>query len=183
MEHGFVMSTDSKHRIRTHWRAALTVTVGCVAGWSAVPFATAQESELPVFVASLSVSTMQPEFILKSVRVRPDQPIPVLHRKPTDIDAWVKFEEEYRPSPRSPSPVKRQIETAKYGLDVSVFAVDRFVKSIRDHADFEFDQGSFRRTRTNSRGRFSDNPRVKLDIDLTHGRPYLGARVVVPFGN
>jgi hypothetical protein len=28
-----------------------------------------------------------------------------------------------------------------------------------------------------------DNPQVKLDLDLTHGRPYLGARVVIPFGN
>lgn len=126
---------------------------------------------------------MQPKVILKSVRERPDRPVPALHRAPTDADAWDKFEGEYRPEPRSPSPVKRQIETAKYGLDTTAFAVDRFVKSIRDHADFEFDQGSFRHTRANSRGRFLDNPQVKLDLDLTHGRPYLGARVVIPFGN
>jgi hypothetical protein len=145
-------------------------------------------------VASLSVSRIQPEFFLNSVPERParlaaqgiertDWPMPGLHRKPTDADAWEKFEAEYRPEPRSSSPAKRPIETAKYGLDVTVFALDRFVKSIRNNADFEFDQGSLCRTRANSRGGLLDNPRVKLDLDLTRGRPYLGARVVIPFGN
>jgi len=188
------MSTCSTHSIRTHWPSTLTIAAGCVAGWLAIPSASAQESEPPVLVASLSASTIQPEFFLNSVHERPDRPLPRLiepadrpipgfHRKPTDIDDWTEFEAEYRPEPRSPSPVKRPIETAKYGLDVTVFAVDRFVKSIRDHVDFEFDQDGWRRTRANPRGKFLDNPRVKLDLDMTHGRPYLGARVVIPFGN
>lgn len=137
---------------------------------------------------------MQPEFFLNSVRERPDQqalraverdhwPIPVLHRKPTDTEAWENFESDFQPEQRSSSPVRRQIETAKYGLDTTVFAIDRFVKSIRDHADFSFDQGRLRSTRANSRGGFLDNPRVKLDLDLTLGKPYFGTRVVVPFGN
>jgi hypothetical protein len=145
-------------------------------------------------MASLSVSTIQPEFILNRVRERPDHPapqviertdwpIPVLHGKLTDTEAWEKFESEYRPEQRSPSPVKRQIETAKYGLDTTVFAVDRFVKSIRDHADFEFDQGRLHRTHTNSRGGFLDNPRVKLDLEMLRDKPYVGVRVVIPFGN
>ena len=185
------MSSSSKRSIHIGWRSALTVTVGCVVWWSAVPSATSQQSESPVFVASLSVSTMQPEFILNSVRDRParqviahpDRPIPALHREPTDSDAWEAFEAEYRPDPRSPSSVKRPIETAKYGLDMTVFAADRFVKSIRDHANFEFGQGNLRRTGASSRGGFLDNPSVKLDLDMTHGKPYLGARVVIPFGN
>jgi hypothetical protein len=107
----------------------------------------------------------------------------VLHGKPTDTEAWEKFESEYRPEQRSPSPLKRQIETAKYGLDTTVFAVDRFVKSIRNHADFEFDQGRLHRTRTNSRGGFLDNPRVKLDLEMLRDKPYVGVRVVIPFGN
>jgi len=24
---------------------------------------------------------------------------------------------------------------------------------------------------------------VKLDLDLTHGKPYLGVRIAIPFGN
>ena len=145
-------------------------------------------------MASLSVSTIQPEFILTRVREQPDcpaprgaerieWPLPALHGKPTDIEAWEKFDSEFRPAHRSPSPVKRQIETAKYGLDTTTFAVNRFVKSIRDHADFEFDQGHMRRTRANSRGGFLDNPRVKLDLDFTHDKPYAGVRLVIPFGD
>ena len=188
------MSSCSRQSIANRWHSILTVTVACIACWSAVPSATAQKSQPPVLVASLSVSTIQPEFMLTSVRERPDRPaprvtqrtdwpLPMRHRKPTDTEAWEKFESEFRPEQRSPSPVKRQIETAKYGLDTTVFAVDRFVKSIRDHADFEFDQGHLRRTRENSRGGFLDNPRVKLDLDMTHDKPYVGARVVIPFGN
>jgi hypothetical protein len=188
------MSRSRNRSIRTHWRSTLIVTDACIAWCLAVPSAAAQESEPPVLVASLSLSTMPPEFILDSVRERParpapqlivptDRPIPGLHRKPTDADAWEKFEAEYRPEKRNPSLMKRPIEAAKYGLDVSTFAVDRFVKSIRDHADFEFAPNGFRRTCANARGDFLDNPRVKLDLDLTHARPYLGVRVVIPFGN
>src|ERR1043166_1477199 len=108
------MSTCSKQNISTRWRSALTITVGCVAGWSAVTSATAQKSEPPVLVASLSVSTIQPESILNSVREPPghpapqmiertDWPIPVLHRKPTDAEAWEQFEADYQPETRSRS--------------------------------------------------------------------------------
>ena len=145
-------------------------------------------------MASLPVSTIQPEFFLASGREeanlpapraveRTDSRLPVLQDRPTDIEVWEKFESEFRPKQRSPSLVKRQIETAKYGLDTTVLAVDRFVKSIRDHADFEFDQGRLRRTRANSPEGFLHNPRVKLDLDFTHGKPYAGVRVVIPFGN
>ena len=145
-------------------------------------------------MASLSVSTIQPQFILTKVREQPDRPapqvaertdwpLPVHHGKPTDAEAWEKFEAEYEPQHPSPSLVKHQIENAKYGLDTTVFAVDRFVKSIRDHDDFEFDQGSLRRTPANSREGFLDKPRVKLDLETLRGKPYAGVRIVIPFGN
>jgi hypothetical protein len=178
-----VVTSSSKHSLRIHRFLAVMVTAGCVVWWPAVLPASAQEFAPPIFVASLSVAAIPPEVILHSVRERPDRPIPVLHRKTTDANAWDKFEAEYRPEPRGTSSVISQIETAKYGLDSTAFAVDRFVKSIRNHADFEFDQGSFRRTRPNPRGGILDNPRIKLDLDLTHGKPYIGARLVFPFGN
>lgn len=188
------MSSCSRQSIANRWHSILTVTVAWIACWSVVPSAPAQKSESPMVMASLSVSTIQPEFMLTSVRERPDPPaprvaertdwpLPMRRHKPTDAEAWEKFESEFRPEQRSPSPVKRQIETAKYGLDTTAFAVDRFVKSIRDHADFEFDQGRLHRTRPNSRGGFLDNPRVNLDLDMTHAKPYAGVRVVIPFGN
>ena len=188
------MRSCTTQSIANRWHSIVTVTVAWIACWSVVPSAAAQKSESPMVMASLSVSTIQPEFILTRVRERPDcpaprvaertdWPLPMRRHKPTDAEAWEKFESEFRPEQRSPSPVKRQIETAKYGLDTTVFAVDRFVKSIRDHADFEFDQGHMRRTRANSRGGFLDNPRVKLDLEMLRGKPYAGVRVVIPFGN
>jgi hypothetical protein len=188
------MSRCTQRSIRTHWRSPLTVTAACIALWLGNPSITAQESESPVLVAFLSVPRIQPESILNSagrqtdrtarqVAERTDWPIPPLHRKPTDTEAWAKFEAEFRPVQWSESPIKRPIETAKYGLDVTAFAVDHFVKSIRDHADFELYQGSLRRTRANSNEGFLDNPRVRLDLDVTHGKPYIGAQIVIPFGN
>ena len=187
------MSRYTKQSIPSHWHPTLTVTVACITWWLVVPSAPAQESESPTLVASLSLSTIQTEPILDSVREQPDRPaprvaertdrpIPVLHRKPTDAEAWESFEAEYKPPQENPTLVKHQIESAKYGLDTTLFAVDRFVKSIRDHADFEFDQGRLRHTRANPSGGFLDNPRVKLDLDMLRTKPYIGVRVVIPFG-
>ena len=187
------MNRCSNHSVRGHWRSTISGTVACVSCWSAVPSATAEKSESPSLMAFLSVSTIAAQPPRSDISERADrpmlaerefQPIMLSHRKPTDAEAWERFEAEYSPPQKSPSPIKRQIETAKYGLDTTVFAVDRFVKSIRDHADFEFDQGNLHRTRANSRGGFLDNPRVKLDLDLwQRGKPYMGVRVIIPFGN
>jgi hypothetical protein len=189
-----IMHSYSPQRLLFHWRSTLTVTVACVVGWRACLSVFAQDAEVPALVASLVLSTVPPLPILSRLREQFDTQSPrradypgreatALRSKSPDAEAWASFEAEYRPEPRSSSPVKRQIESAKYGLDVTVFAVDRFVKSVRDHADFGFDQGRRRTMRPNSRGGFLDNPRVKLDLDLTHGRPYIGARVVIAFGN
>jgi len=188
------VSTCSKRSRVTCRRSALTIAVGCVAWWSSNLSTPAQESESPALVACLSLSTIQPEPILSNIREPParpaprvpehaDWPIPELHRKPTDAEAWESFEEEYKPSQETTSPVKHQIESAKYGLDTTLFAVDRFVKSIRDHADFEFVEGNLRHTQENSRGGMLANPRVNLDLDMLRTKPYIGVRLVIPFGN
>ena len=111
-------------------------------------------------------------------------PILMPQRKPTDTEAWVRFEAEYSPPQESSSPVKRQIENTKYGLDTAVFAVDRFVKNVQSQADFSLDQGSLRRTRATSFGELRNSPRVKLDLDMgLGGRPYVGVRIIIPIGN
>jgi hypothetical protein len=186
------VSRRSKHGILNHWRSTISGTVACVSCWSAVPSATAQQSESPFLIASLSVSTIPAQSIRTNISDRADrqvlaersrQPILTPHRKPTDIEAWERFEAEYKPPQKSPSPIKRQIEAAKYGLDTAVFAADRFVKSVENQADFSFDHGSLRHTRANSRGGFLDNPRVKLDLDMGLGsKPYMGVRIIIPFG-
>jgi hypothetical protein len=189
-----VLHSYSPHRLLIHWRSTLTVTVACFVWWRACLSASATGADVPTLVTSLVPSTVPPLPVLihmceqfnSQVRHQADYPYgetTAQRLKSPDAEAWAKFEAEYRPEPRSSSPVKRQIESAKYGLDVTVFAVDRFVKNLREHADFGFDQGRLRPTRSNSRGGFLDNPRMKLDLDLTHGKPYIGTRIVIAFGN
>jgi hypothetical protein len=104
-------------------------------------------------------------------------------RKPTSVEAWERFETDYSPSQKFPSPIKRQIETAKYDLDTAVFAIDRFVKNVESQADFSLDQGSLHRTRATSSGELLGNPRVKLDLEMWRGTtPYVGVRIIIPFG-
>jgi hypothetical protein len=144
-------------------------------------------------MASLSVSTITAASIRNNLSERTDrqalterefQPILTPQPKPTDAEAWERFEAVYKPPQRNPSPIKRQIETAKYGLDTAVFAADRLVKNVKNQADFTFDQGSLRRTRATSPGGLRNNLRVKLDLDMWQSsKPYVGVRIMIPFGN
>jgi hypothetical protein len=144
-------------------------------------------------MAFLSVPTITAASTRSNVSERTDrqvlterelQPIWVAHRKPTDHEAWERFEAEYSLPRKSPSLIKRQIETAKYGLDTAVFAVDRFTKNVESQADFSFDQGSLRRTRVATTGEPQNKPRVKLDLEMWQGsKPYVGVRLIIPIGN
>jgi hypothetical protein len=181
-----------KHSIPSHWRSTISGTIACVSCWSAIP-AAAQQFESPFLMASLSVSPFPAAPIRSSISGRTNhqdvanqelQPILMSSHKPTDIEAWERFEAEYSPPKKSPSPVKRQIETAKYGLDTATFALDRFVKNVQSQADFCFDQGSLHRTQATSLERPQNSPRVKLDLDMCQGsKPYVGVRIIIPFGH
>jgi hypothetical protein len=114
--------------------------------------------------------------------LRESQPMLMPDRKPTGTEAWVNFEADYSP-PQKSSPIKRQIENAKYGLDTAVFAVDRFFKNVESQADFSLDRGSLRRTPASALGEVLRNPRVKLDLEMGQSaRPYVGVRIIIPFG-
>ena len=186
------MSRSSKRSILSHGHLIISGTVACLSCWSAVPSATAQESEPPSLMAFLSVPTTTAASSRTNISERTDrvvltvresQPMLMPDRKPTSAEAWERFQEEYSPPQKSSSTVKRQIQTAKYGLDTAVFAVDRFVKSVENQADFSFDQGSLRHTRATSAGELLKNVRVKLDLDMGQSsRPYVGVRLIIPFG-
>ncbi|MGA2602944.1 MAG: hypothetical protein ABSG14_01820 [Verrucomicrobiia bacterium] len=187
------MNSCSKHSIRSYWRSTISGTVACVSCWSAVPSATAQQPESSSLMTYLSVSPITAASIRSKISERTDHQAPaerelqsilMPQRKLTDTEVWERFEAEYSPPQKSPSLIKRQIETAKYGLDTAVFALDRFTKNVENQADFSFDQGSLRRTRAISLGASRSSPRVKLDLDMWQGsRPYVGVRLIIPFGN
>jgi len=79
--------------------------------------------------------------------------------------------------------VKRQIETMKYGLDVTVFSVDRFVRNIQQQADFRLDKGHLHRAPDDQVRPAGGSLRVQLDMKVWRTRPYVGVKIVVPFGN
>jgi hypothetical protein len=143
-------------------------------------------------MAFLSVSTTTAEARQSNTNLWTDHPVLsvrepqvtlVPNRKPTSAEAWERFETEYSPPQKSPSPIKHQIETAKYGLDTAVFAFDRFFKNVENQADFSLDQGSLRRTREIPFTETLKNPRVKLDLEMGQSaRPYAGVRIIIPFG-
>jgi len=144
-------------------------------------------------MAFLSVSTITAESTRSNISERTGHQVLaerefqsiLMPRLQTDAEAWERFESDYSPPQKSPSTIKRQIETTKYSLDAAVFAVDRFARSVENQADFSLDQGSLRRTRATSSGDSpNNNPRVKLDLDMWQGsRPYVGVRLIIPFGN
>ena len=124
------MSRSSKRSILSHGHSIISGTVVCLSCWSAVPSATAQESESRSLMAFLSVPTTTAASSRTNISERTDravltvrepQPMLMSDRKPTSAEAWEHFETEYSPSQKSPSSIKRQIETGKYGLDTAVF--------------------------------------------------------------
>jgi hypothetical protein len=152
----------------------------------------------------LSVPTIQPEFFLASVReptnhqaLRSAKPIDSRiiepQHAPTDREAWEQFEAEFGPQHPGRSPIKRRIESAKYGLDVALFAISRFSKNIEDNAEFKLDRGQLRRVPPGvtpplraSGNLWKDaleNGQVKLDLQTLRSKPYVGVRLVIPFGN
>jgi hypothetical protein len=155
-------------------------------------------------MASLSVSTIQPEFFLSSAREQTDHRalrpaesvnwrIIAPQRAPTDREAWERFEAEYEPQHPSRSPIKREIESAKYRLDAALFAVRRLSRNIEDNTEFKLDQGQLRRVPPGvtpplraSGNLWKDaleNGHVKLDLQMLRSKPYVGAQVVFPFGD
>jgi hypothetical protein len=177
--------------------------IACVVFWMILASVRAQDSP-PALVASLSASTTQTEFFLSNAsdRTAPTsmrtlatgtRRIVAKERANTDDEAWSQFEAEYRPQSSIGSPIKHQIESAKYGLDCAVFAFRRLSRSIDGAVRFKLDRGRVQRVSADSVPvrRYSSNPLtsvledayVKLDVQMPPNKPYVGVRFVIPLGN
>jgi hypothetical protein len=138
---------------------------------------------IPTTTAASSRTNISERADYQALTVRERQPMLMSDRKPTDAEAWERFEADYSPTQKSPSPIKCRIESVKYGLDTAVFAVDRFMKNVEKQADFSLDRGSLHRTQATTPGELLGNPRVKLDLEMWQGStPYVGVRIIIPFG-
>lgn len=108
------------------------------------------------------------------------------------LTRWDKFEAEFGLYEPPSSPVLGQLADLKYGLDLATYNVEMFTRNLDDALEFRYNRGKFQRVTTVSsyeprkyRGGLLtlDDLRLKMDVKLATGKPYLGVRVVVPFGD
>ena len=86
----------------------------------------------------------------------------------------------------------QSVQTAKYNLDRAVFAANEFVQDLSHATEFEYGRGHVRHVSStedpaprlsNPLSVIPANTRVGLDLSLGQGKPYVGLKLVVPFGN
>lgn len=118
-------------------------------------------------------------------------------RELTRGERWEKFEADFGIRKKDPSLVKGSIESAKYRLDKTVFALSEFVQGVEDAFSFDYELRTLSRgagTNKSTRAASSspiplwnivENARLKsdIDLDLTGGRAFVGVRLVLPIGD
>lgn len=119
-------------------------------------------------------------------------------QKLSEGQRWVRFEDEFGVQERSESWMLSGIQSAKYQLDRTVFALDVMVENVERAVRMEYDlsrgtmhMGETYRPRAPLRT-FADpwrdvweNARLKSDVDLDvfSGRAWVGLRLVFPIGD
>jgi hypothetical protein len=115
----------------------------------------------------------------------------------TEGERWEKFEAEFGLKEKNPSFVKGSLESAKYRMDRTTFALNEFVESVENVLTFDYGlrpPASPEGTNTTTRGAAASpiplwdavqNARFKSDIDLNvpGGRAFVGVRLVLPIGD
>ena len=108
---------------------------------------------------------------------------------------WEKFEAEFGINNKSSSLMKGSLESAKYQLDKTTFALQEFVDNFTDAVSFDYGwndlpgqrPGSTSTPRPTSSNPLFDslaNARLKSDIDLkVAGGSFVGLKLVMPFGD
>lgn len=108
-------------------------------------------------------------------------------------DPWEKFETEFGIAQPERSLVAQSIQMAEYNMDRLRFTANEMVRNLSSVTQFELDNGRISRVST-ARLRLLDDPygpskyipekfSVGLDVNMTHGGPYLGIAFVVPLGD
>ena len=123
------------------------------------------------------------------------QPALAVQAHPATLQSrWDRFEAEFGLPDQQTSLLTSSILRAKYGVDLAAFGVKALSNTLQDATELRFSRGRVRRASSavldpsprNERptGPFSlEDARLKFDFALTTGKPYVGARLVIPFGN
>lgn len=137
--------------------------------------------------------------IWRHVLAPPEDVAPLRARRtrPTTGQRWSEFEREFGIHEPSESLVLGAIQSAKYQLDKTVFALDLFVEQTREALQFEYDfargvlirgaaesEGTAPAARSGWWGPAFGEARLRSDVDLElgSGRAWVGMRLVVPMG-
>jgi hypothetical protein len=116
-------------------------------------------------------------------------------RRPvTSGDRWERFETEFGVKRRNDSPVLDSLQTAKYQLDRTTFAVQELMDTVEQSLSFDYglhDLGMavpeprpYRRSDTINLMDAIQNARFKSDIDLKlASKSYVGVKLVLPLGD
>jgi len=105
---------------------------------------------------------------------------------------WEKFESEFGIVEPEHSTVLRSVQSAKYNLDRLVFAADEFSHNLSSMSQYELDHGRLYHVSSDPPPSAEDlwptpsvprNVRLGLDVNVSLGRPYVGLKLVIPFGD
>ena len=159
---------------------AWPLSVSLVLSLSAVAPCSAQQPESPPLRASVLAAKAD-----TSTRTM------VLVPPKATRQSWERFESEFGLQQSDPTLIRGNVRRAKYGLDVVTFATANFLDSAQRALELEYSHGVVRRVaaipvepRANYiRPRMFDDTKLKFDFDLASGKPRLGVRLVIPFGN
>ncbi len=147
--------------------------------WPAIPIA-AQTND------GLAAELPVPESRLRLVGPRPARP--TLHSR------WQRFDAEFGLRNEQHSVVLASVSHLKYTVDLAVFSLQTLSDTLEEAAELRYSHGRIRRAASLDddplpRPRRTDgllaleDARLKFDIELARGRPYVGVRLVFPFGN
>jgi len=182
-------------KAKTLLRSGLKLGMAGLLGWGTTGVGIAQDNDAPLLFAALSITTEAvPDWRraareatnARSVQIteRANWQIKEPRRALTEAEAWNRFEAEYRPAHRSLSPIKRQLESGKYALDIITYRYDRIIRDLDRHLQFTLAPGEPRQAaRPTANTQWLGNVRLKLDVKPQIGQPYLGVRLIVRFGN
>jgi hypothetical protein len=142
-----------------------------------VPFLSAQTTEAP----STYHNIPRPRLSLANVQSRP----------PKTKSRWDRFDAEFGIQNQRTTAVTEPIARVKYGADVVLFSLDALVNTIEDAMELRYSHGRIRRAAaahndpddglTRLTGPLTlEDARLKFDLELTSGKPYLGVRLVIP---
>jgi hypothetical protein len=115
-------------------------------------------------------------------------------RTPSLQTRWDRFEAEFGIPDQQTSLLTGSLLRAKYSLDLAAFGIKTFASTLEDATELRYSRGGIRRassTQISPPPRYShptgpfylEDARLKFDFVLATGKPYIGARLVFPFGD